>query len=138
MGEWTPAITVFSCRYCGNVPVEMAGTLRLQYPASVTVQRVPCTGTIGVGHLLKELENGADGVLVVTCPPGNCHHLSGNERAVRRVAGAKKLLSEAGLESERLGLVMLGVGSGHAFADAAGEMTARIMDMGPVSGGGNR
>ncbi len=138
MGEWEPAITVFSCRYCGNVPVEMAGAHRVQYPASVTVQQVPCTGTIGVGHLLRELENGADGVLIVACPQGNCHHLSGNERAAKRVTAAKKLLSEAGLESGRLDLVQLGVGSGRAFVAAAGEMTVRIRGIGPVSRGGKK
>ncbi len=138
MVDRKPAITVFSCRYCGHVPVEMAGAHRLQYPASVTVRQVPCTGTIGVGHLLRELENGADGVLIVACPENNCHHLSGNERAARRVSAAKKLLSEAGLESERLNLVRLGVGSGRTFADAAAEMTARIREIGPASQGGER
>ncbi len=130
MEEWRPAITVFSCRYCGNIPIEMAGTFRVPYPASVTVQQVACTGTIGPGRLLKELESGADGVLVVTCPPGNCHHVSGNDRAVRRVTWTRKLLEEAGLDSERLHLVQLGIGNGRAFAAAAGEMTARISALG--------
>jgi len=131
MSEWKPEITVLSCQYCGNVPVEMAGLQRIPYPATIKVQTVPCTGRIDVLHLLKALEEGADGVLVVACPEGNCHHLTGNERAAKRLAYAQDLLREAGMEAERLRLVNLGIGQGQAFADLVSQMSAEIEKLGP-------
>ena len=132
MPEWQPEITVLTCSYCGNVPVEMAGLQRIPYPAEVKVLPVPCTGTVGTLHLLKALEQGADGVLVVACPEGNCHHLNGNLRAEKHLARARALLQEAGLAPDRLQLVRLGVGQGQAFADAVNRMTARIREVGPA------
>ena len=132
MSDWEPEITVLTCSYCGNVPVEMAGLQRIAYPAAVKVLQVPCTGTIGTQTLLQALEQGADGVLLVACPEGNCHHLNGNLRAEKRLAQARALLQEAGLEPDRLRFVRLGVGHGQAFADAVGEMTARVRQIGPA------
>jgi F420-non-reducing hydrogenase iron-sulfur subunit len=131
MSEWKPEITVLTCQYCGHVPVEMAGAQRLSYPATVKVQSVPCTGRIDELHLLKALEQGADGVLVVACPEGNCHHLTGNERVVKRMAYAQALVRETGFEAERLRLVHLGIGQGQAFADLVTSMTAAIQALGP-------
>ena len=118
--------------YCGNIPVEMAGLKRIPYSAAVKVLSVPCTGTIGVLHLLAALEEGADGVLVVACPEDNCHHLSGSRRAEKRLDRSRALLREADLAPERLRFVRLGIGHGQAFADAVNEMTARIKELGPT------
>jgi coenzyme F420-reducing hydrogenase delta subunit len=131
MSEWRPEITVLSCQYCGHIPVEMAGAQRIQYPATIKVQTVPCTGRIDVLHLLKAFEQGADGVLVLACLDGNCHHLTGNQRAAKRVTYARGLLQEAGLEPERLRLVSQGIGQGQAFADLVADMTASIEQLGP-------
>lgn len=128
---WRPEITVLTCQYCGNVPVEMAGVERLQYPATVKVDTVPCAGRIDLLHLLKALEQGADGVLVVACPEGTCHHLLGNQRAAARVAYAQKLVSEAGLEAGRLRFANLGIGQGRAFADLVAEVSAEVERLGP-------
>lgn len=132
MSEWQPGITVLACSYCGSVPVEMAGLQQVPYPASVKVLPVACTGTIGTLHLLAALEQGADGVLVVACPEGNCHHLTGNARAEKRVAQARSILAEAGLEPERLRLVRLGIGQGRAFAEAVTVMTEAVRGLGPA------
>ncbi len=128
---WRPEITVLTCQYCGNVPVEMAGVQRIQYPATVKIDTVPCTGRIDVLHLLRALEQGADAVLVIACPEGNCHHLTGNERAAARVAYAQKLVAEAGLQAERLRFANLGIGQGRAFAGLVAELSAQIEQLGP-------
>lgn len=128
MSQRQPEVTVLTCSFCGNLPVEMAGLQRIAYPASVRVLPVPCTGTIGVQALLQELERGADAVLVVACPEGNCHHLNGNLRAARRLAQARALLQQAGLAPERLALVHLGVGHGQAFADAVSALADSIKE----------
>lgn len=132
MGEWQPDITVLACSYCGSVPVEMAGLQQVSCPSTVKVIPVACTGTIGTLHLLSALEQGADGVLVVACPEGNCHHLTGNVRAGKRVTQARAVLVEAGLAPERVCIARLGIGHGRAFARVLAEMTETVRALGPA------
>jgi coenzyme F420-reducing hydrogenase delta subunit len=116
-----PELTVLACRYCGGVPAEIAGVRRAGYPATVKVVDVPCTGIVAPLQLLSALEQGADGVMVVACPSGGCHHLDGERRADRRVAYARAALAEAGLDPRRLRVVHLGIGNAAAFAEAVRE-----------------
>jgi len=126
-----PEITVFTCNYCGYMSADTAGALRLQYPPNVRLVRLPCTGKTDVGHILKAFEQGADGVYVVGCPIGNCHHVRGNERGQARVERAKRLLDAIGLGGERLDMFFLSGGMGATFALHAEEMTERIRALGP-------
>ena len=126
-----PQITVFTCIYCGYMSADTAGALRLQYPTNVKLVRLPCTGKTDVGYILKAFEQGADGVYVVGCPLGNCHHVRGNERGKARVERAKKLLDENGLGGERLDMFFVSGGMGATFARYAEEMTNRIRVLGP-------
>jgi coenzyme F420-reducing hydrogenase delta subunit len=130
-GTFEPEITVFTCIYCGYMSADTAGTLRLQYPPNVKLVRLPCTGKTDVGYILKAFEEGADGVYVVGCPMGNCHHVRGNERAKARVDRAKCLLDEIGLGGERLEIFFVSGGMGATFAHYAEEMTERIRSLGP-------
>jgi len=126
-----PEITAFTCIYCGAMAGDSAGFFRLNYPATVKVIRLPCTGKVDVEYMLKAFEQGADGVYIMACPIGNCHHERGNVRAAKRVEYVKKLLDEIGLGRERLGIFYASGGQGQTFANAAREMTARIRRMGP-------
>ena len=132
MSAREPQITILCCRYCGHIPMELAGIERAQYPASVKVVELPCTGGVSVLHLLKALEGGADGVLVTACPDGNCHHLSGNKRATLRVAQARDVLEAAGLAPERFRIVQIGIGHAQTFAGIVRDMTDRVRELGPV------
>jgi F420-non-reducing hydrogenase iron-sulfur subunit len=126
-----PEITVFTCIYCGYMSADTAGALRLQYPPNVKLIRLPCTGKTDVGYILKAFEEGADGVYVVGCSIGNCHHVRGNERGKARVERAQKLLDEIGLGGERLDMFFISGGMGATFARHAEEMTERIRALGP-------
>ena len=126
-----PEITVFTCNYCGYMSADTAGALRLQYPPNVKLVRLPCTGKTDVAYILKAFEQGADGVYVVGCPLGNCHHVRGNERGKARVERAKKLLDDIGLGGERLDMFFVSGGQGATFAKAAREMTERVKKLGP-------
>lgn len=126
-----PEITAFTCIYCGFMAADTAGALHFSYPANVKLLKLPCTGKVDVEYILKAFENGADGVYVVACPLGNCHHLEGNVRATKRVAYAKKLLDEIGLGGDRVEIFYMSGGQGGAFAEAARAMTERIRKMGP-------
>jgi coenzyme F420-reducing hydrogenase delta subunit len=126
-----PEITALTCIYCGFMSADTAGALHFSYPANVKLLKLPCTGKVDVEYILKAFENGADGVYVIACPLGNCHHLEGNVRATKRVAYAKKLLDEIGLGGERVEIFYMSGGQGGAFAEAARTMTERIRKLGP-------
>jgi F420-non-reducing hydrogenase iron-sulfur subunit len=130
-GDFEPEITAFTCIYCAYMAADTAGILRVQYPPNVKLVKLPCTGKIDVEYILKAFEQGADGVYIVGCPIGNCHHVRGNERGLARVRYAKQLLDEIGLGGERLEMFFFTGGQGQAFADAAEEMTRRIKEVGP-------
>jgi F420-non-reducing hydrogenase iron-sulfur subunit len=126
-----PQLTAFTCIYCGSMAADTAGALRLTYPANVKLFRFPCTGKVDVEHILKAFEEGADGVYIVACPIGNCHHVHGNVRATRRLDYARELLEEVGIKGERLGIYYMSGSQAHAFANAASQMTERIRRLGP-------
>jgi coenzyme F420-reducing hydrogenase delta subunit len=114
--------------------------MRLSYPVNIKIIKLPCTGKIDVLYLLKAFQNGADGVYVAGCMEGDCHYLTGNLRARKRVEYAKKILDEAGIGSERLAMYNMSAAQGVRFVEVAKEMTERIRALGPnpiKKGGGN-
>jgi F420-non-reducing hydrogenase iron-sulfur subunit len=130
-GTFEPEITAFYCIYCGYMAADTAGALHIQYPANVKFVRLPCTGKTDVRYLLEAFEQGADGVYVVACPIGNCHHVRGNERGRARLRRAKEILDEIGLGGERLDMFFMSGSQGYTFAMAAQTMTERIRKLGP-------
>jgi coenzyme F420-reducing hydrogenase delta subunit len=126
-----PEITAFYCVYCGYMAADTAGALRVQYPANVKFVRMPCTGKTDVRYLLEAFEQGADGVYVVACPIGNCHHVRGNERGLARLKRAKKILDEIGLGGDRLDMFFMSGSQAHTFTQAVQTMTDRIRQLGP-------
>jgi F420-non-reducing hydrogenase iron-sulfur subunit len=128
--DFEPQITAFVCIYCADMAAETAGVLRIQYPANVKLIKMPCTGKTDIQYILDAFEHGADGVYVVGCSIGNCHHVRGNERARFRVEKAKALLDEIGIGSDRLEMYFVSGGMGETFAQIAQEMTDRVRALG--------
>ncbi len=126
-----PVILAFCCHYCAYAAADLAGSMRLQYPANVRVLRFPCTGKIEPNYILTAFEHGVDGVLVAGCLEGGCHFLEGNLRARRRVERVRQLLDEIGIESERLEMFNLSSADGPRFAAIATEMSQRVASLGP-------
>jgi F420-non-reducing hydrogenase iron-sulfur subunit len=126
-----PELTAFTCIYCGSMAGDTAGAQRLTYPANVKVFRFPCTGKVDVEYILKAFEEGADGVYVMACSIGNCHHLHGNVRATKRLAYARQLLEDIGIEGDRLGIFYMSGSQANAYANAAIQMTERVRRLGP-------
>nr|MBN1229229.1 hydrogenase iron-sulfur subunit [Anaerolineae bacterium] len=129
--NFEPEITAFYCIYCGYMAADTAGIQQIQYPANIKFIRMPCTGKTDVRYLLEAFEQGADGVYVVACPIGNCHHVRGNERGLARLNRAKAILDEIGIGGDRLEMFFMSGSQGHSFAMAAHEMTERIRKLGP-------
>jgi coenzyme F420-reducing hydrogenase delta subunit len=105
--------------------------MRLSYPSSVKIIQVPCSSRVDILHLLRALEDGADGVYVAGCLEGECHFLTGNYKAKRRVQYVKKVLEEIGIEPERVEMFNLSAGEGPRFSEIAWEMFDRIKELGP-------
>lgn len=126
-----PEITAFMCIYCADMSADTAGALHIQYPANVKLVKMPCTGKTDVKYVLDAFEHGADGVYIVGCAIGNCHHVRGNERARQRIVRAKKLLDEIGIGGDRLEMFFVSGGMGETFAQMAREMTERVRRLGP-------
>jgi F420-non-reducing hydrogenase iron-sulfur subunit len=105
--------------------------MRLQYPTNVEIIRVPCTGRVDIIHLLKTLEDGADGVYVAGCLEGDCHYLTGNLKARRKVEYVQKVLEELGVEKERVAMYNLSAAQGPRFVEIAREYTGIVKELGP-------
>jgi coenzyme F420-reducing hydrogenase delta subunit len=105
--------------------------MRLKYPVNVKIIRVPCTGKVDLLHILRAFEKGADGVYAVGCMEGDCHFTSGNLRARKRIAEARKILDEIGVGGERAEMFNLSSSEGPLFARIAEEMTEKIRRLGP-------
>ena len=128
---FTPEITLFTCIYCGYMAADTAGALRQGYPADVKIVRLPCTGKADIQYMLDAFDEGADGVMIIACSLGNCHHERGNERARARVQRIKKILESVGLEPERVEIHYVSGGMGATFAECVREMTNRLQELGP-------
>jgi coenzyme F420-reducing hydrogenase delta subunit len=131
VSDFTPDITLFTCIYCGYMAADTAGALRIEYPSNVKIVRLPCTGKADIQYMLEAFDEGADGVMVVACSLGNCHHERGNERAQARVLRAQKILESVGLEPERLSIHFISGGMGATFAQNIEEMVERLKQFGP-------
>lgn len=126
-----PQIVAFCCEHSAYQAADCAGYMRMAYPESLKLIRVPCAGRVDVIHILKALENGADGVLVLGCHEGACRHLSGNIRAMSRVDKANLLLQEVGMNGKRAAMFTLAPNQSARFAQIANETYERIKDLGP-------
>jgi coenzyme F420-reducing hydrogenase delta subunit len=129
--DFEPEIIVFACHYCAYAAADLAGSMRLQYPTTIRMIKLPCTGKLEVIHLLKAIEAGADGVYAAGCLEGECHYLKGNLWARKRVDHVKRLLEEVGVEPERVEMYNMSSAMGARFAEVATEFTERIKQLGP-------
>jgi F420-non-reducing hydrogenase iron-sulfur subunit len=138
--EFEPRIVALCCHYCAYAAADLAGALRLQYPESVHVVKIPCTGDLDVQDVLEAFEAGADGVMVAGCMEGDCHYQTGNLRARKRVERAREVLAGAGVGGERVRMYNLSSAMGTRWAEVAHEMDAHIRQLGPspLQHGGGR
>ena len=126
-----PRIVLLYCQHVAANQPDAAS--RFESAGGFTVRPIlmPCSAKVEVPHILRVLEQGADGVEVVTCPEGKCRSLVGNVMAEKRIAHARRLLDQAGLGAERIGLSR---GEGFSVEDLsrlARERAAAAMSRGP-------
>ncbi len=129
--DFEPRIIAFLCNWCSYTGADLAGTSRMQYPPNVRIIRLMCSGAVDPVYILKPILEGADGVLIGGCHPGDCHYQSGNYKARRRVAIAKNILSQLGFDEERIWLRWISASEGRLFADTITDMVAKLKEKGP-------
>ena len=126
-----PKIVGFLCNWCSYAGADLAGTSRLSYPPNIRIVRVPCSGRVDPLFVARALKEGADGVLVLGCHPGDCHYSDGNYVARRRFAVMQELLFFLGFERERVRLDWVSASEGARFARVVTEFTEQVRQLGP-------
>jgi F420-non-reducing hydrogenase iron-sulfur subunit len=131
--SYEPVIIAFLCNCCSYQAADLAGAARLHYAPNMRPIRVMCSGRVEPDMILKALREGADGVLIAGCHPGECQYNEGNLIAKRRFMLLKNLLSQFGVEEERVQLVWVSASEGNLLAEAVDRMTESLRNTGPLS-----
>ena len=126
-----PRIVGFLCNWCSYAGADLAGVSRIQYPTNIRIIRLMCSGRVDPVIVLETLAQGADGVMVMGCHIGDCHYITGNLQAERKINMLKKLLARTGLEVERLRLEWVSASEGGHFAELVKDFTGQIRKLGP-------
>jgi Fe-S oxidoreductase/coenzyme F420-reducing hydrogenase delta subunit len=129
--RFEPNIVAFCCNWCSYAGADLAGVSRMQYPPNARVIRVMCSGRVEPYFVLKALELGADGVLVAGCHIGDCHYISGNVEAEKRMASVSEVLDRLGIGKERMRLEWISASEGQKFAATMKEFTEQVRKLGP-------
>jgi len=124
-----PRVVAFCCNWCSYAGADLAGVSRFQYPANIRIIRLMCTGRLEPIFVLRAFEWGADGVMVLGCHPGDCHYVSGNEKAEKQVEKTQRLLEMLGLDPARLRLQWVSASEGQRFADTVRVFVEQLQGM---------
>lgn len=134
-GVFEPKIVGFLCNWCSYAGADLAGISRLQYPPNIRSIRVMCSGRVDPTFVFKALSEGADGVLIAGCHPGDCHYNHGNYNTLRRYPLMKKVLRQFGVEDDRVRLEWVSASEGNIFAQVVTDMTEKVRKLGPFRSG---
>ncbi len=129
---YEPVIVGFLCNWCSYRAADLAGTSRLHYAPNMRPIRVMCSARVDPQFVLKALREGADGVLIAGCHPGECHYVEGNIKALRRYKLLQRLLAQFGIEPERVQIVWASASEGNVLAEAVDRMVEQLRALGPL------
>ena len=127
-----PEIMCFLCKWCTSAAADLAGTSRITYAANMVNLRVMCSSRVDPQHILYAFRQGADGVFIGGCHPGDCHYVEGNYKTLRRVTLFKNVLRDLGIDPHRLRLEWISAAEGRKFAETMDEFTKQIRALGPL------
>ena len=131
--KFEPVIVGFLCNWCSYRAADLAGTARIHYSPNMRAIRVMCSGRVDPQFVLKALREGADGVMIAGCHPGECHYVEGNIKALRRYILLKSMLRQLGVEEERVKIVWASASEGTLLAEAVDRMTEELRALGPLN-----
>jgi F420-non-reducing hydrogenase iron-sulfur subunit len=128
-----PRIVAFFCNWCTYLAADLAGTSRMKYPPNARVIRVMCSGRLDPQFILKAFADGADGVLIGGCHPGDCHYQEGNYKCLRRFNLLKRVVKEMGIEDDRLRLEWISASEGDRLRTVMIDMVEKVRALGPLN-----
>ena len=131
--DFEPVIVGFTCNWCSYRAADLAGTARVKYPPNVRLIRLMCSGRLDPSFVLKALAEGADGVLITGCHPGECHYLEQNYKALRRYLLLRRTLAQMGVEPQRVKLVWASAAEGVRLAAEIATMVEEVRALGPLN-----
>jgi len=132
MEAFEPKIVGFLCNWCSYRAADLAGSARIKYAPNVRIIRVMCSGRVDPAFVFKALAQGADGVLIAGCHPGECHYIEQNYKTMRRFAMLRHTLKALGVEEERVQLVWASAAEGQQLAEAVDKLVADVKRLGPL------
>ena len=127
-----PKIIGFLCKWCSYAGADLAGTSRMEYPSNLIPIKVMCSSRIDPSFVISAFKDGADGVLIAGCHPGDCHYQNGNYKTRRRILLLQKMIGDLGIPSARLRLEWVSAAEGKKFASVVKEFTEQIKELGPL------
>lgn len=131
--QFEPIIIGFTCNWCSYRAADLAGTSRQKYPPNIRLIRLMCSGRLDPTFVLKALSEGADGVMITGCHPGECHYLEQNYKALRRYLLLRRTLAQLGIEPQRVKLVWASAAEGVMLAKEITKMVEEIRELGPLN-----
>jgi len=131
--QFEPVIVGFTCNWCSYRAADAAGTARVKYLPNVRLIRLMCSGRLDPAFVMKALANGADGVLISGCHPGDCHYIEQNYKALRRYLLLRRTLKGFGIEPERIKLVWASAAEGVKLAREIDSFVEEIRKLGPLN-----
>lgn len=131
MAEYEPKLVAFVCNWCTYAAADLAGTSRIQYPSNVRIIRLMCSGSVDPIYVIKLLLQGVDGILIGGCHPGDCHYISGNYKARRRIVILKTILKSIAFPEDRIWLKWISASEGREFANTITTMVEHLKKLGP-------
>ena len=132
--DFEPRIMGFVCKWCTYSGADLAGTSRMDYSPHVRMVRLPCSGRIDPQFIIKAFEQGADGVIVSGCHPGDCHYNEGNYYARRRNLAFRQLMEFNGIDIKRLEFSWISAAEAIKFTQIIDKFTNRVRELGPNQG----
>lgn len=129
--EFEPKIVAFLCKWCSSAGSDLAGVSRMKYPPNVVPITVMCSGSVSPLYIFSAFNQGADGVLISGCHPGDCHYIKGNYYARRKIALVRKLLAYMGLESKRFQMSWVSAAEGKKYTQVIDDFVKQLKPLGP-------
>ncbi len=120
-------IVGFACSYCTFKASEMAGSLRMKYPEGVKLIQVPCSSRFDPAFAIKAILEGADGVFVAGCHPGDCHFIKGNYYTRRKMAALKDMFDAFSMK-DKLKLFWVSAAEARRFIEKVTGMYNEIKE----------
>ncbi len=127
-----PKIVAIFCNWCTYLAADLAGTSRLKYPPNIRVIRVMCSGRVDPQFVLDAFAQGADGVLLGGCHPGDCHYQEGNYKCLRRYELLRRMLEQMGIEPDRFRLEWISASEGERLRTTVDDMVTKVRALGPL------